>query len=372
MGKLNLYRNISITFVVFAAMILCALFLTFYSQATIVITPDPQVVNLGFNVEVRTSSTDEELKKLDAIRGEVAVSEVQVTSTFDVLSTKSASGGSTNIVGRVKIINAGKSSQTLIKTTQLQDAGGTIVRTNNQVVVPAGGSVEVDVFPKDQATFKEVNPGKLVIIKLPAASQQVVYGEAENVLAIKTETGGDIKFLAESDVNRAKKELVEKAVAEAISASGSSNANILGEVASYALDRKLGDETEKFTMTAKIRLKTVKADLVQLSEVIKKRAQNVNQGSAVITSIDQSFIRYAITNTISNQSFNVKVSYPLTTALSGGSEVLAKDNFAGKTADEIKSYAEKTGAIKEVEVVISPYWRKTTPQDLDRIKVILK
>jgi len=372
MGKLNLYRNISITFVVFAAMILCALFLTFYSQATIIITPDPQVVNLNFNAEVRTSSTAEEIKKLDAISGDISLSEVQATGTFDVLSTKSAAGLQGNIVGKVKIKNDGKAAQTLVRTTQLQATDGTIVRTDKQVSIPAGGEIEVDVFPKDLATFSKLPTGKLVIIKLPVATQEFVYGQADSELSFKAQEGGEIKFLAESDISKAKKEIIEKTVAEAISRGGAKNSNIIGEVASYTLDKKLGDETDKFTMTAKIRLKTIRADSIQLAEAVRKRAQNVNQSGSAATAIDPEKVRYAIVNANSSESYNVKVSYPLTTELAEESEFLAKDNFTGKTKQEIQDYAVKTDAIKEIEAVISPYWRKTTPKDANRIKIIIK
>ena len=372
MGKLNLYRNISITFVVFAAMILCALFLTFYSQATIIVTPDPQVVNLNFNAEVRTSSTAEEIKKLDAIRGEISLSEVQATGTFDVLSTKAASGSPGNIVGKVRIKNDGKATQTLVRTTQLQATDGTIVRTDKQVSVPAGGEIEVDVFPKDQATFSKLPAGKLVIIKLPVATQEFVYGQADSELSFKSQEGGEIKFLAESDLNKAKKEIIEKTVAEAISRGGAKNSNIIGEIVSFTLDKKLGDETEKFTMNAKIRLKTIKADQMQLAEAVLKRAKNVNQSGSAANAIDPEKVRYAIVNANSGESYNIKISYPLTTELAEGSEFLAKDNFTGKTKQEIQDYAVKTEAIKEIEAVISPYWRKTTPKDANRIKIIIK
>ena len=56
MPKINLYRNISVTFIVFTAMLLSAVFLFFYSQAVIVITPESQDVNLSFNIKVAALS----------------------------------------------------------------------------------------------------------------------------------------------------------------------------------------------------------------------------------------------------------------------------------------------------------------------------
>lgn len=375
MGKLNLYRNISITFIIFVAMILCTLFLTFYSEASIIITPDPQVINLNFNVEVKTSSTDEELKKSDAIKGEITTTEISATGTFNVLSTKTTTNNNSSeiIIGKIKIKNDGKQPQTLVRTTQLQATDGTIVRTNKQVVIPAGGEVEVEVFPKNPATFSKLLAGRLTIIKLPLNLQEVIYGQADNELSMKNQEGQEIKFLAESDVNRAKKEIVDKAVAEAIDRNGGKNSNIIGEIISYSLDKKLGEETQEFTMNAKILLKQLNIDSNQLTKTILKRAQTLNQSESdlALTDIDLEKARYVIME-VNNNSYKIKVSYPLITKLKEDSEILAKNNFAGKTKEEIRNYTLKTNVIKDVEVLISPYWRKTTPKNPERIKIIIK
>ena len=122
MGRLHLYRNISIVFIVVATMILVAVFLLFYSQATIVITPDAQTVNLNLSTEIRPSSTPAELAKLEAIGGSISMVTRQVEEVFNTSSTRAASASIS--VGRVRISSVYSNPQKLVKTTQLQASNG--------------------------------------------------------------------------------------------------------------------------------------------------------------------------------------------------------------------------------------------------------
>lgn len=368
MGRLNLYRNISITFIVFAAMILCAVFLMFYSQATIVITSDAQTVNLNFVTEIRTSSTVAELTNQDAVGGQIITVSTTATSVFNTSSTKPVDG--TNLVGHIKVVNNYSKPQKLVKTTQFQAANGVIVRTIAEVNVPAGGSVDVSVYPKEGTNFQPVESGKLTIIKLTPQLQDKIYGEVVEPLNIIT--GGDTYYIADSDINRAKKDIVTKAIDDYAATVSSTNANIKGELISYELDKKLGDVAKTFTMTAVVRLKIVVADENQLAELIKRKTQKMDLKGLSATTIDISQIKYTILDSKNNNSIIIKVIYPLQAYLTESNDILNKSNFAGKTAQQIRSWAAQTGVIKNIEVIISPYWRDTTPSDAKKIKVIIR
>jgi len=367
MGRLHLYRNISIIFIVFAAMILVAVFLLFYSQATIVITPDAQTVNLNLATEIRPSSTPAELAKLEAIGGSITTVTKQVEEVFNTSSTRASAN--TNI-GRVSIKNTYSQPLKLIKTTQLQAANGVIVRTDSDVNIPAGGSVEVAVYPKDRATFKPIDSGKLVIIKLSPQLQERIFGEVIEPLDINNSS--EVFYLAESDISRAKKELVAKAVSDALSESSSSDANIKGDLVSFIIDKKLGDEAKSFIMKGTVRLKTIAANEEQLAALIKGKVQKMDLNGLAADSIDLSQVHYTVLDTTNPDSIPIKVTYPVKAYLTQSNSLLAKSNFAGKTAEEIRDYAAKTGIIRNIEVIISPYWRDTAPQDEKRIKIIIQ
>ncbi|MFA6594406.1 MAG: hypothetical protein WCT16_04090 [Candidatus Buchananbacteria bacterium] len=365
MGRITLYRNIAIVFVICAAVVISAVFLLFYSQATIVITPEVQVVNLSFNTEIKTSSTPTEIAKQGAVAGTLSVTTKIVEKMFEASSTKAVSS---NLVGQVKIVNQYSKSQQLVKTTQLQGENGVIVRTNDAVNVPAGGSVTVSVFPKDPAAFQPITDGKLTIIKLASVLQSKIFGEI--ISPLQQNSAGAVKIIGESDINRAKKELVAQAVA---AVQASSTADIVrGELISYKIDKKLGDEAGFFTMTGTVRIKTIRADMNALAELIKNKAQKMNFNDLSVEDINQQLIQIAVVDANNPETIAVKVNYPLQGYLTADSPVLEKSNFTGRTADEIIDYAQKTGVIKDIRVDISPSWRNITPTNAGRIKIVIK
>jgi len=369
MGRLHLYRNISITFIIFAAMILCAVFLLFYSQATIIVTPDAQTVNnLNFVTEIRPSSTPAEIAKLNSVGGAIRTEIKTVEAPFNTSSTRPAAND--GLVGKVKLINSYSKPQKLVKTTQLQAANGVIVRTNNNVDIPAGGSVEVDVYPKDAASFSSIDSGKLTIIKLWPQLQPLIYGEV--IEPLEKSTGGEVRFIAESDINYAKKELIARALAETMIEASGTQPVLKGDLVSYGLDKKLGDEANIFNMKAVVSVKIITADEAQLAELIRDKASKIDLKGLSASSIDMSQAKYVIMDASNPESIVIKVSYPVRAYLTEASDLLAKSNFTGKTKNEITDYAAKAGIIKNIEVIISPYWRDQTPNNEKSIKVIIK
>ncbi|MFA6228486.1 MAG: hypothetical protein WC668_04895 [Patescibacteria group bacterium] len=365
MGRITLYRNIAIVFIICAAVVISAVFLLFYSQATIVITPEVQVVNLSFNTEIKTSSTPAEIAKQGAVGGTLSITNKTVEKMFEASSTKSQAS---NIVGQVKIVNQYSKSQQLVRTTQLQGENGVIVRTDEGVNIPAGGSVTVNVFPKDPAAFQPITSGNLTIIKLATVLQSKIFGQI--ISPLQQNAAGAVKVIGETDINRAKKELVAQAVAEA---QASTTAGIvLGELVSYKIDKKLGDEASFFTMTGTVRLKTISADTGALAELIKDKAQKINFNDLSVEDIDQRLIQITVLDANNSENIAVKINYPLQGYLTADSPILEKSNFTGRTADEIMDYAQKTGVIKDIKVDISPSWRDITPDDAGRIKIVIK
>jgi hypothetical protein len=370
MGRLNLYRNISITFIVFAAMILCAVFLMFYSQATVIVTSDAQTVNLNFVTEIKPSSTPTKLTNQDAIGGKLTAINVTAVSVFNTSSTRPA-GDTGNSVGTIKVVNNYSKNQRLVKTTQFQGENGVIVRTLNEIDVPAGGSVNVGVYPKEGIDFKPIESGKLTIIKLNTQLQDKIYGETIEPLNYMV-AGGDVYYIAESDINRAKKDIIAKAVDDYLVKTSSTNANVKGDLVSYSIDKKLGDATKTFTMTASVQLKIIEANEEQLAELIKSKIQKMDLKGLSADNIDTSKAQYVVLDIKGPDSIIIKVSYPLKAFLTEDNEIMSKSNFTDKTKQEIRTWSAQTGVIKNVETVISPYWRDVTPKDPKRIKIIIQ
>ncbi|MEK7653561.1 MAG: hypothetical protein AAB358_03710 [Patescibacteria group bacterium] len=368
MPKINLYRNISLTFVVFTAMLIAAVFLFFYRQATIIITPNEQPVNLSFNVEVKKNPTADELAEKEVVTGSLVSEPMEATSTFPVLSTQTVE--SVN-VGRVKITNQSSRSQPLVKTTQLQAGSGVVVRTVESVTVPAGGSAVVEVYPKDPADFSDIaKDSKLTIIKLNPALQDQIFGTASDAL---TKEPHEVKVLSESDINRAKDEISKKILAEAkAELKPESDNELTVRILNFKINKKIGDRTDDFIMTVSARADLLQIDNSQLTDLIKRKIASLNLGGLKFENINPNNLTYTILDPDLAGSALVKVEYAISTIIDENNEIFNRENLAGKTVAEVKNYFSQFELVKEAEVLVSPYWQKTLPKQASKIKIIIQ
>jgi len=365
MPRINLYRNISIFFIIFTAMILCAIFLFFYSQGAIIITPEAQEIKLNFNAQV-TSSTAPSPSGSDTVTGILMTKIIEGSSTFDVLSTKTSDNQS---IGSVRIVNESSKPQALVKTTQLQATDGTVVRTSDNITVLAGGSVTVGVYPKDASTFTQVAPGDLKIIKLAASLQDKIYAVADNTLAYG---GQEVKIVAQSDINRAKGDLAKQLIAQAKTELGLKDGDgTIAEITEVKTDKNIGDISDKLVVSLKIKLKYLKLDYNSLSNLLQKKVNNSNFSGLSFGALNLDNLSYSLVEANSPASQSIKISYSLTGYIDATNDLLSKDHFVGKTIDEVKDYLSNSGMVKKVQISVSPYWKKTLPQKASRIKVII-
>lgn len=366
--KNKMYRNISLTFIIFALMILSAIFLFFYSQAVVIVTPDSQDINLSFNVEIRENPTLEQLAEQDVVYGKVESIEKNESGSFDVLSTKTVS--STEI-GKVKLINNSASNQPLMQTTQLQAENGVIIRTSQMVTVPAGGNVEVSVYPKDPATFSTIKSGKLTIIKLAPALQDKIYGEPIGELSNGPR---EVKVVSDGDANRAKEELLKRvtqSVRQELKLSDNDPLSVT--ITDFKTDRVAGEEAPTVGYTAKVKISTISINKDQLNDLIRRKVEKLHLNGLTINDIDTSNVKYSVIETEpGSETVMVKVDYLLKAMLSSDNSILDRKNFVGKSIDDVRNYAGKSELIKNIEIHVSPYWQKRLPGQEGRIKVIIK
>ncbi len=367
MPKLNLYRNISITFIIFVVVLLVTIFLFFSSKATIIVTPNPQKISLSFNLEAKELPTTEELAEKDIVSGKLESYIKKGSISADVLSTKTVDS---EVVGQVKLINESSNNQSLVKTTQLQAENGVIVRTNSSVVVPAGGSINVSVVAKDPAEFKKIDLGKLVIIKLNPALQDKIYGQVESTLSADPH---DIKVLAESDIARAKEKLSLQLIEEVKKENNiSANNGLITQVKSFTTDQKIGDEVESFNLEMELEVKTLKVNDEQFASLILKKIANLNLSGLSIGEINVSDVEYSILDDNLDGNVLVKVNYFLLASVDEQNSLLNKTTLAGQKITTVKETLGSQEIISNVEILASPYWTKSLPRQESKINIIIK
>ncbi len=368
MPKVNLYRNIAITFIAVAVVLAVSVCFFSYSKAVITITPDTQNVKLSFNAEVKANPDSEELAEKDIISGYFVSANKTEVGSFNVSTTKMIA--KSNIVGRVKIVNESSKSQTLVKTTQLQSETGVIVRTNQSIVVPAGGSVSVEVFPKEPASFTELEPGTFKIIKLNPALQEKIYGTSEEVLSSEAK---EVGVLGTNDINKAKAELSAKMTADFRQEMNLSESEALAvKVIKVKTDKKVGDEATSFNLELTLEIKRLNFEQSQLLALINRKIKNLNISMPPLSKLEPGDLKVVVTDQTVGGPVQIKVDYEFHPKLDVANPVLSRKEMAGKGIEEVKEELESSGVVKEAVIKVSPTWEDKLPNKPERIKIIIK
>lgn len=364
--KVNLYRNISLSFVLFAIIILAAVFLFFYRQGTVIVYGKESDIEINIKVEVKENPEKDELSEKNVIAGSLSQETRQADGEFKTLSTKTADQG---IVGSVKIVNEAGHNQILVPTTQLQADNGAIVRTSRKVVIPSGGSVEVEVFPKDPQSFRPIDPGRLTIIKLGVGLQDLVYGIAEAPI---TDELKEINFLAESDIFNARQQLKEEILSELGQENNNQPTLYHIELTDIETIPKINEETEKFTLKAKAIIYKLIYDKDQLQSLLIANASNLDLKGFSVGQTKWQDAQSHIEELDFGGNVLIETNYNLKTKINPDHDLLKKENFTGKSREEISSYLVASDFVDDWEVHISPYWRKNLPNNPAKIKVITR
>lgn len=158
----------------------------------------PKVIPLEFSLQIKTE---------EPIFGRVLEVEKEMSKLFPATGKRIIEG---QAKGKVKIFNNTLYNQTLVSGTRLyREEEGVTFRTKEQVTVPAGGAVEVEVYADEIGAAGDVLPGKFIIPGLPISLQKLIYAESEEPM-----TGGatEVKIVSADDIEKAKEKLLKEII----------------------------------------------------------------------------------------------------------------------------------------------------------------
>jgi len=209
-----------------------------------------------------------------------------------------------------------------------------------------------------------------VIIKLNPLLQDKIYALVDKTL---TSSPREVKVLAESDIKRARDDLSNRLLVDLkkensiIESSG-----LVLTVKSFKADKNLGEEADNFNLEVEIEAKVLEINEEQLAGLISKKVSNLDLSGLSIGQIDVRDVAYVIIDDDLDGSVLVKVNYSLLADISEANSLLNKVNLAGKSIKEVEELLTRQETIKEFEIKISPYWRKNLPQQISKIKILIK
>lgn len=368
------YRRIALPFVILVVLALGAV--GYFALVRLDITVVPKVnaveANTSFSVYDRPESYE---LPPSSIYGMVRESDAEYSQTYP------ATGGEitgAEVSGTVTIVNNYIKDQPLVATTRLLTSNNQLLRLKDTVLVPAGGSIEVEVYGETADPSFTLTDTRLTIPGLWAGLQDKIYAEAKagavSYREIKktTVTQQDLDTAA-SEAKKALLENVDKNISTTYADYDQRLYQVDDQSIVFSFDAKVGEEKKEFTITisAKVSVVAFKNSAIgQLGDSTLQAALAKGQ-----TIIDQSAITPTFTLSAvdtQNNIAEIKLLASAQATTAGADSLIDREKLIGLTESQIQSYLNSLDTIESYELHFRPGFLKIAPQLADRIVVTVK
>ena len=356
----RLYRFIAIGFVALAAMIVVLTVYVVFSRAQVVVLSKQRDVEADLIVDVSTRPSNKE------IAGGVFQLSKSATQTFEASSIVTIE---MNAEGKVKIDSTLYRDQTLVASTRLLTEDGILFRLKETVVVPAFGSVEVNVFSIEAGSVGELSAGTKFII--PGLNEET--RRFFTVRSVGVMSGGrkDMRLVTPSDIVKAEdllKERLQSEIAETLREKArTEDLSMTGELFAYEITRSTGDmaageEAAEFTVSVTVNGQVVFYD----QEAFKNRVQQL---LADRLPFDRLLARFDLRDDemslekidLIGQRANIRVKARGSSVLSAEASGLDPAKLVNVTTDAATEYLESLDGVSSASIKMRPFWARRLP-----------
>jgi hypothetical protein len=364
-------------FLVLGALLTLALVLYItLGSARVVIHPRKQ--KMDFQIKIAASSTITNVNfELNQIPGQRFREQKEESGTFQATGQKDVVQKAT---GKITIFNKGFTAQRLVATTRFKSSNGLIFRIPQTITVPPAvktgseiipGSIESVVYADRPGAEYNIAPTQFTIPGLEGTPK------FNDFYAVSKEpmTGGIIgpaKVITEEDFAKAQEVLTTK-LKEEIYRSLKDQAGELKILDTLGIkleapvtSAKVGIAAGSFQMSMKGSADIIAFRESDVIELVKNFVSQKNNLELLAKDLD---IKYA--NPLPNDdntalSFDVQVSGWAAAKID--KDAIQKD-IAGMGGDAIRSYIQGIKEIESARIILSPFWVRSVPKDLKKIKV---
>lgn len=373
----HIYRKIAFSFLIFTSLLLVAVLYLYYVKVDIAIVLNKQQVSGNAVVNVAN----------DALSGSTTsnlpgvIKEISLTQSKEFAATGKEVQGS-DVTGKVRIVNNYVRNQPLVANTRLLSADNQLVRVKETVNVPAGGSVEVEVFTTEATSSVNIAEGtKLTLPGLWQGIQDKIYAESVTPITYqekikKIVTDGDL----ESARAEIKLELEAKAKTEVLDAYKSQFSQVLYKIddSSFAsvANAKAGEAKDAFTVQASAKVVVVAFN----DESAKKQAEDQLlaqlPGDKGLAEFDSDSVTYELGNVdLLSGIASVNVGYK-GVVINKNKNVIDRSKIIGLTAVQLESFLRSlkdennNPIIDSYTITFTPSFIGRVPNWPDRINII--
>ncbi len=369
--SVNTYRKLAVRFVVLACILVLVVLYFVMVKLTVIVSPSKETVKESLIVDVY--GANQNINSDRSLKGNITRVEAEETGVYAATGEEIKGEA---VSGKVKIINNYSKSQALIATTRLLSADNKLFRLKNNVTVPAGSSVEAEVYADQPGADMAIAPTKFTIPGLWSGIQDKIYAESSEAFTYNTISE---KHIAQADIDKATQELNDlliKKVKEKVGAKNGYDQVVYQTNAETAqielVNAKLGDKTDQFTVKIKNIVNVISFSGDDIVKIAQNKLATAAAGEQTLAEIDRSNLQYELQSYNSDGSVaTLKVDFTSRVA-SANSEFIDKGKLVNLNQSQIENYLKGVKEIDSFELHFFPTFLKRSPALVDRIYVEVK
>lgn len=303
---------------------------------------------------------------------------VEVSESFPV-STQTVRAEKAE--GKIKVINESSAPYTLVATTRfLSDTTGDLYRLKEAVVIPAGSSVDAEIYA-DSASFEgEAKDTRFTIIGFSSEeTRRLVYGKSIEKIDHTTSAKA---IVSEEDIQKAKTSVETKMRQEAmnnlqLSMSKYSNFVMLSDSFKFDVTKvllngvKAGDEVSEIKIDASASAAALFVDKNRILDIMKTNILSQASSSKTVK-INEDTLSFYVTKTdLTNRIATLSLSVDSRSSYNVD-QLLDRKAIVGMKISDLYDYIEDKGFADSVQVISKPFWNKRLPKIIDNIIINVK
>lgn len=371
--RLNIYRKIAYSFIGLTLAMLAVIFYFSFVKMTITVVPKQENIKSSLIIDVYDQVKNKKLSS-GAVFGAVESMEVEKTKSYAATGSEVIGGETT---GKVVIINNYTKNQPLVATTRLLSADNKLFRIKNTVNVPAGGTVEAEVYADDPGPDTAIGPAKFTIPGLWAGLQDKIYAESKEPMKYRQNAK---KSITQSDIDAGLRDLrksllaaVKKKVSEKYKNYNQAVYRIDENSVSVAVDGKQGEEKEKFSIIMSAAVEVAAFNDEAIKKMARDKLISSIAGDKKLKEFNGNDISYNLDSFNFNQGVAaINVSFSGKTELKSGEGIINRDKILGLTREQLNDYLDNLPAIASYEIKFLPSFIEKAPNLADRIDIRIK
>lgn len=370
--SVGLYRKLAYSFAALTMVLVAAVFYFSSVRVTITLIPDQERINSSMIFDVYDYEKEDNQVN-GALKG--VVREVSI-SEYDNYQASGEEVIGKEAVGKVKLVNNHNQSQKLVATTRLLPVNDQdkMFRLTDTVIVPAGGSIEADIYADQPSPEMAIGASKFTIPGLWAGLQEKIYAESSEKVTYRQKVK---KHIAQSDIDDSIQSLKGKLLDGAKESIGDKYGDY-GQVI-YKVDEssikstvnaKANEEKEEFTSSIEADVIVVAFDGTSAANLAKQKfSSSVEEGKEML-SFDDGNIIYTLNNYDALRgSAAVSASFEGKISLKQGVDVIDKKKIIGLNKEQLNAYLTGLDDIAGYEIKFYPPFIKSIPRLIEESKI---